>query len=521
MRARAILTLTLAALAGLTFAQEAAAAEIVVASRGSDDVTIVDTETGAKATVDLPAGSDPQNVAILPDGRRAYVAASQGSVFVIDLETNAVVGNPIDIGFSLAGIAAAPDGERVYVVRRVGATGELYAIDTASDQRVGTPIGLGKDPSNLAITPGGARAYVNTSPSGGAVEVIDLATQAIAGPPIPVGGTPRGITVHPDGSRIYSVSNSENDTYIIDTAANSVTGKIVSSTNHWLAITPDGARGVGVFGGASDNVQASDLTTNQPVGERATVAGFLDALAIEPDGSRVWLNVDAIGSTTDTITPLDTRTLAPAGEPVVVGSDPFGLAIVPNQPPEPVIEATMKGRKLEVDAGDSRDESLATNAVAWSFGDGATADTAAASHIYARPGRHTVALTLDDGQGCTGFVFTGQTAMCNGPSVATAETVVAAIKLGKLKRNRAKGTARLKVKAPGPGKLKLSGNGVRKSSAKVKAGKGGAKLVIKARGGKRRKLERSGKAKLKLEVTYRPEGGLPNELKKRAKLVRR
>jgi YVTN family beta-propeller protein len=524
MRRRATLVMVLAAGVGVICSATASASpEIYVASRGSDDVTVVDAATDTvAATVPLPAGSDPQNVAITPDGSHAYVAGSQGRVFVIDTETRAVVAE-IPIGPFLSGIAAAPDGGRVYVVSNPsgGDSGALVAIDTQTNAVVGTPVPLGENPNNLAITPDGTRAYVNVSPGVGQVVVVDLATLSVVGAPIAVGNTPRGITAHPDGTRIYSVSNVANDVSVIDVATNTVVDEIESSTNHWLAITPDGTRGVGVFSGVSDNVQASDLTTNQIVGEATTVAGFLDALAIEPNGSRVWLNVETLGGAPDNVTPLDTTTLAPAGAPVVVGTDPFGLAITPNQPPAPEIDLRIKGRKLSVDARGSSDESLAADAVSWEFGDGATAQSLQASHTYRKPKRAQVTLTLDDRQGCTGFVYTGQTALCNGPSVATATTIVAPIKLGKLKRNPGKGTAKLKVKAQGPGKLKLAGKSVRKDSAKVKAGKGGGKLVVRAKGGKLRALERSGAAKLKLKVTYRPQGAEPNTVKKKAKLVLR
>jgi PKD domain len=61
----------------------------------------------------------------------------------------------------------------------------------------------------------------------------------------------------------------------------------------------------------------------------------------------------------------------------------------------------------------------------WDFGDGQTASDAGAtpSHVYARPGRHRVTVTVTDNEGCsTTLVFTGQSALCNGSRQATASS---------------------------------------------------------------------------------------------------
>lgn len=101
---------------------------------------------------------------------------------------------------------------------------------------------------------------------------------------------------------------------------------------------------------------------------------------------------------------------------------------------------------------------------------------------------------------------------------------------GKLKRNKHRGTATLKVTLPGSGTLSLHGHGVVRqrlawaSSAplarKVSAA-GTVKLKIKAKGKAKRKLNSHGKVKLKLKVSFRPTGGSANTKPKRVKLVKR
>ena len=95
-----------------------------------------------------------------------------------------------------------------------------------------------------------------------------------------------------------------------------------------------------------------------------------------------------------------------------------------------------------------------------------------------------------------------------------------AIKLGKVKFNKKKGTAKLSVTVPGPGELSLTGQGVAKQKKSLKAA-ATAKLLVKAKGKKRKKLNTAGKAKLKAKVTFTPAGGLANTKTKKLTLKKR
>lgn len=82
-----------------------------------------------------------------------------------------------------------------------------------------------------------------------------------------------------------------------------------------------------------------------------------------------------------------------------------------------------------------------------------------------------------------------------------------AFSFGKLKLNKKKGSAKLKVLLPGPGLVVLSGRGVKHLSKRV--GAGVTTLTISARGRLKRKLDQLGKVKLKLSVKFAPTGGTP------------
>jgi hypothetical protein len=77
---------------------------------------------------------------------------------------------------------------------------------------------------------------------------------------------------------------------------------------------------------------------------------------------------------------------------------------------------------------------------------------------------------------------------------------------GKLKLNKKKGTATQVVDLPSPGALVLSGAGVKGSSREV--GGGSAKLAIVPIGKKKQQVRRNHRAKLRIDVTFTPQGGL-------------
>jgi hypothetical protein len=94
------------------------------------------------------------------------------------------------------------------------------------------------------------------------------------------------------------------------------------------------------------------------------------------------------------------------------------------------------------------------------------------------------------------------------------------ITIGKPKRNRKKGTAKLPVTLPGPGLLLLSGDGLKQVS--IEAGAAGEVIVkVKAKGRAKDKLRKKGKAKVSPSLTFTPTGGEPNVEGTKFKLIDR
>jgi hypothetical protein len=84
--------------------------------------------------------------------------------------------------------------------------------------------------------------------------------------------------------------------------------------------------------------------------------------------------------------------------------------------------------------------------------------------------------------------------------------------LGRPRLNRKTGTATLAVTVLGPGKLALSGNGVKApgtATARAVRAAGTVRLLIKATGKKQRKLNQTGNVTIRPKITYTPIGGTP------------
>jgi len=81
------------------------------------------------------------------------------------------------------------------------------------------------------------------------------------------------------------------------------------------------------------------------------------------------------------------------------------------------------------------------------------------------------------------------------------------LRIGRPILDRRHGTAKLPVTVPGAGTLTLGGNGVKRLAAKTVAGATTVKLRVKPTAGTAKALKQKLKAKVKVLVTYAPQGG--------------
>jgi DNA-binding beta-propeller fold protein YncE len=92
--------------------------------------------------------------------------------------------------------------------------------------------------------------------------------------------------------------------------------------------------------------------------------------------------------------------------------------------------------------------------------------------------------------------------------------------IGKAQRNPRRGTAKLPVTLPDLGTLTVAAAGAKVIGAGLVL-PGTVKLFVKAKGRKRQKLERAGRAKLKVSITYAPDGFPPSTQTAKVRLRKR
>ena len=97
-----------------------------------------------------------------------------------------------------------------------------------------------------------------------------------------------------------------------------------------------------------------------------------------------------------------------------------------------------------------------------------------------------------------------------------------AFKLGKLKRNKKKGTAKQLVILPLPdaGTVTIKGKGMKTKTVQVHDN-GRLKLKVIPKGKKRKQENRTGKVKLKAKITYNATGNAAKTIKRKLKLLKR
>jgi YVTN family beta-propeller protein len=531
------------AVAALAPAPGAIAQNAYLTNSGDNTVSVIDVATNA-VVGSVTVGTEPADVAIVPDGTRAYVANMGGeSVSVIDTATNAVAAT-IPVGSKPRGVAISPDGTRAYVANSGDNT--VSVIDTATNAVVGGPIEVGEEPDGVAISPDGTRAFVAQRAKD--VAVIDTATNTVVGS-VPDALAPSRIAIGPRGGRGFVTNAGSNSV----TAFNPVNGSLVGSPvtvgtePAGIAIEQSGAVAY-VASPVDGTVAPVDTSLSTPLS--TPLGGFPGAtgVAIAPGGLRGFVT-DATGAA---VTVLDTARNVADGT-VGVGTAPTGVAVVPNQGPQASFFVSPTRRrakkKLTFHGSGSTDADGQIANYAWDFGDGRHVQGTAATrvHRYKKPGTYTVTLAVTDDQGCsTETIYTGQTASCNGSTAATtteqitvADTRGPILRLAGGRRQRLRGRVFVFALCPRE-PCAVRARGVVVTTIKTRHGKrrrrhrmGGAAATLPAlawtrmglrlpRGTRRavlRALRRHGKASVRLVVVATDESGDRTVGRRNVKLV--
>jgi hyaluronoglucosaminidase len=160
----------------------------------------------ALAPIHVNASSDA--IAVTPDGKTAYVAATRGErrpgvVIPIQLATGEVL-KPIPVGVWPNAISVTADGKTAFVTNFL--SGTVTPIATATNTAL-APIKVGSRPDEVVAAPDGRTLYVSRNET---ITPIRTASgtplQPLRIPGLGLGQPGRGIVVTPDSKTVYAVA---------------------------------------------------------------------------------------------------------------------------------------------------------------------------------------------------------------------------------------------------------------------------------------------------------------------------
>jgi YVTN family beta-propeller protein len=184
----------------------------VVSNRGDDTVSLIDARL-LRVRATLAICQQPEDIAILPDSSKAFIACSGSSqVAAIALKNSDATSDRLlallDVGRTPVSLALKPDGGELMVCDFD--SNSISIIETANNE-VGGSMVIGQHPARAVITRDNSRLYASNFGSDSvAVYDIDLGRRVAT---VAVGS-------HPDG---LALSQDQNYILVLDTHAGDVT----------------------------------------------------------------------------------------------------------------------------------------------------------------------------------------------------------------------------------------------------------------------------------------------------------
>jgi uncharacterized protein (TIGR03437 family) len=132
---------------------------LAVVNPDNNSVSFFDTRPGTNQRIaEVRVGTEPNSVALKPDGTRAYVANTvSGTVTVLDLDRFkpefGTVAATIQVGTEPYGLALTPNATKLYVAN--ARSNSVSVIDTSTNRVIKTITDVGFEPRGIAITNSG------------------------------------------------------------------------------------------------------------------------------------------------------------------------------------------------------------------------------------------------------------------------------------------------------------------------------------------------------------------------------
>ena len=211
---------------------------LVVLNKDADSVSYLDPETGETVAV-VETDFNPHEVAISPDGSRAYVTCSLGeSLNVIDNETHEVLERFEHELFDFPhGLAVRESADELWLVSTYSS--QVFVFDVTATELLEVVPTHQEKSHMVALSPDESRAYVANIGSD-TVTVIDCEDRRIVADP-PVGESPEGIGVDPDTGEVLVANQDDGMLSVLDPETLAETNRaMLGETPIRTVLSPDG-----------------------------------------------------------------------------------------------------------------------------------------------------------------------------------------------------------------------------------------------------------------------------------------
>lgn len=298
---------------------------LLVLEKEDKSLAVVD-PASLKVVARVPAGEDPHEVVVSPDGSLAYISnyggfrVPQSTLSIVDLAAKKPL-PPVDLG-----PLKAPHGLE-FVSDKVYFTAEgskvIGCYDPAA-KRVEWVLGTGQDRTHMLKVMPGLGIIFTSSMSSNTIGVFEHDKNADASgwteATIPVGKAPEGFDVSPDGKELWAASHQDVVT-IIDIATKKVIQSIHVRTKfaNRLKFTPDG-KNVLISDLGTGNLILLDAALRSEV-KRISLGHGVAGILVPPDGSVAYVAV----SPDSNVAVVDLKSFSVTGR-IATGKGPDGLA---------------------------------------------------------------------------------------------------------------------------------------------------------------------------------------------------
>jgi YVTN family beta-propeller protein len=186
----------------------------VVSNHGDNTVSLIDTKS-LRVRATLPVCQQPEEIAILPDSSKAFVACSGSSqVASIALQSGNQKSDRLmallDVGRTPVSLTLKPDGGELIVCNFD--SDSISIIETGNDE-VGNSLEIGQHPSRGVVTHDNSRLYAtNFGSNSVAVYDIDMGRRIYT---LTVGSRPDGLALTPDENYLLVLDTQSGDVTVI------------------------------------------------------------------------------------------------------------------------------------------------------------------------------------------------------------------------------------------------------------------------------------------------------------------